>query len=92
MSNSKNTNNLEQEISKQIQQIDRRLDRSGWFYLVGVLVIFFLLVYLTVTVFRIPTSEEQSTEQASVESRIEDLESRIFELESSLELTSTQSQ
>ncbi|MGO4938455.1 hypothetical protein ACTQ45_00330 [Fundicoccus sp. Sow4_D5] len=92
MSNSKNTNNLEQEISKQIQQIDRRLDRSGWFYLVGVLVIFFLLVYLTVTVFRIPTSEEQSTEQASVESRIEDLESRIFELESSLELTSTESQ
>lgn len=91
MSTSKNTNNLEQEISKQIQQIDRRLDRSGWFYLVGVLVIFFLLVYLTVTVFRIPTSEEQSTEQASIESRIEDLESRIFELESSLELSNSDS-
>lgn len=92
MSNSKNTNNLEQEISKQIQQIDRRLDRSGWFYLVGVLVIFFLLVYLTVTVFRIPTSEEQSTEQASIESRMTELESRIFDLESSLDLTSTDSQ
>lgn len=92
MSNSKNTNNLEQEIAKQIQQIDRRLDRSGWFYLVGVLVIFFLLVYLTVTVFRIPTSEEQSTEQASIESRMTELESRIFDLESSLDLTSTDSQ
>lgn len=92
MSNSKNTNNLEQEISKQIQQIDRRLDRSGWFYLVGVLVIFFLLVYLTVTVFRIPTSEEQSTEQASIESRMTELESRIIDLESSLDLTSTDSQ
>lgn len=92
MSNSKNPYNLEQEISKQIQQIDRRLDRSGWFYLIGVLVIFFLLVYLTVTIFRIPTSEEQSNEQASVESRIENLESRIFELESSLELTNSDSQ
>lgn len=85
MSNSKNTNNLEQEIAKQIQQIDRRLDRSGWFYLVGVLVIFFLLVYLTVTIFSIPTSEEKSTEQAVTEERIQNLESRVLELESLLE-------
>ena len=85
MSNSKNTNNLEQEIAKQIQQIDRRLDRSGWFYLVGVLVIFFLLVYLTVTIFSIPTSEEESTEQAVTEERIQNLESRVLELESLLE-------
>lgn len=92
MSNTKNTNNLEQEISKQIQQIDRRLDRSGWFYLVGVLVVLFLLVYLTVTVFSIPTSEEQSTDQASIETRVENLEARILELESSLELTNTDAQ
>lgn len=85
MSNSKNTNNLEQEIAKQIQQIDRRLDRSGWFYLVGVLVIFFLLVYLTVTIFSIPTSEDKSTEQAVTEERIQNLESRVLELESLLE-------
>ena len=85
MSNSKNTNNLEQEIAKQIQQIDRRLDRSGWFYLVGVLVIFFLLVYFTVTIFSIPTSEEESTEQAVTEERIQNLESRVLELESLLE-------
>lgn len=85
MSNSKNTNNLEQEIAKQIQQIDRRLDRSGWFYLVGVLVIFFLLVYLTVTIFSIPTSEEKSTEQAVTEERIQNLESRVLKLESLLE-------
>ncbi|MRI82031.1 hypothetical protein GIY11_08445 [Aerococcaceae bacterium DSM 109653] len=85
MSNSKNTNNLEQEIAKQIQQIDRRLDRSGWFYLVGVLVIFFLLVYLTVTIFSIPTGEEASTEQAVTEERIQNLESRVLELESLLE-------
>lgn len=92
MSNSKNTNNLEQEITKQIRQIDRRLDRSGWFYLVGVLVIFFLLVYLTVTVFRIPTSEEQSSEQASFDLRMNELETRIFELESTLEKTLNESE
>ena len=92
MSNSKNTNNLEQEIAKQIRQIDRRLDRSGWIYIVGVLVIFFLLVYLTVTIFRIPTSEEQTSEQTSFDLRMNELETRVFELESTLEITINESE
>lgn len=82
--NNRNTGKLEEEFSKQIDQIDRRLDRSGWFYLVIVLAIFFLVVYFTINLFRIPTSEYQSSDISSFEKRIETLESRINELEDSV--------
>lgn len=79
--NNRNTGKLEEELSKQIDQIDRRLDRSGWLYLVVVLAIFFLLVYLTINLFRIPTAEYDSSDISSFEQRIESLESRVIELE-----------
>lgn len=87
MSNLKQPNNrpsskLEEELSKQIDQIDRKLDRSGWLYLVVVLAIFFLLVYLSINLFRIPTTEYESSDLSSFEERIESLESRVIELES----------
>ncbi|MBG9980843.1 hypothetical protein HZY91_07770 [Facklamia sp. DSM 111018] len=76
---------IEKEITKQLQEIDRHVDRTGWPLLIVGVSIFFLLVYLFITVFSIPTSEEYHGSQAAITERIDSLEQRIDELESEIE-------
>lgn len=82
LNDSDKNNSLEQEISKQIEILDRRFDRNGWFFLVILLIIFFMLVYLFMQVFQVPSNDEniswsEVTEQiSSLEERIEHLENQ----------------
>lgn len=86
--NNKNTNLLEQELAKRLEQFDKRFDRNGWFFLVIVIVIFFILLYLFMTVFSVPetdtytSSNEFRFQIESLESRVESLEEQLGQLES----------
>ncbi|MGX7109215.1 hypothetical protein [Facklamia miroungae] len=77
--------NFEEEINKHIEEIDRRVDRTGWPLLIIGVIIFFLLVYLSVKAFSIPTTKEYEGSQAAMNRKVEDLEKRITSLEALIE-------
>lgn len=58
------------------QVIDKKLDRSGWFYLMAVLLLLFIIIS---TVF--PFLRRASYRNASFEQRISQLEQRVEQLE-----------
>lgn len=76
---------IEEEIQKQLGEVDRRIDRGGWPSLLIIILALFAGLYL-ITYWLNPddndnvnvTYEERA---ASYESKLEDLESRIEELE-----------
>ncbi|WP_124058585.1 hypothetical protein [Vaginisenegalia massiliensis] len=77
--------NVDPEMAK---KIDRRLDRSGWFYLVVVIGLLFLVLYLMISLFRIPTNEsihQYSENQTRLEKRVEDLENQVKDYQQRLE-------
>lgn len=77
--------NFEEEITKKLQEIDHRVDRTGWPLLIAAVVFFFVLVYLSVKVFSIPTPEENTGLQHSLQEQILTLEERVSSLEERLE-------
>ncbi|MGF3226686.1 hypothetical protein [Facklamia sp. P12932] len=77
--------NFEEEITKHIEEIDRRVDRTGWPLLIIGIIIFFLLVYLSVKAFSIPTTKEYEGSQAAMNQKVEDLENRLSSLEALIE-------
>lgn len=83
--NNKNSNMLEQELAKRLEQFDKRFDRNGWFFLVIVIVIFFILLYLFMTVFSVPETDTY-TSSNETRTRIESLELRVESLEEQLDL------
>lgn len=76
---------IEEEIQKQLGEVDRRIDRGGWPSLLIIIVALFAGLYL-ITYWLNPddgdnvnvTYEERA---ASYESKLEELENRIEELE-----------
>lgn len=82
--------NIEQEISKQIEEFDKKVDRGGMLYLLIIVVVIFSLVFFLVDFFStnedVPLMTESQTELVEtlqqLESRIDQLEQRIVELES----------
>ncbi|MBG9984023.1 hypothetical protein HYO62_03865 [Aerococcaceae bacterium DSM 111022] len=74
---------IEEEIQKQLGEVDRRIDRGGWPSLLIIIVALFAGLYL-ITYWLSPDDEVNVTYEdraASYESRIEELESRIEVLE-----------
>ncbi len=75
------SNMIEEEISKQLKEFDKRVDRTGWPLLIVGVIALFLLVYLFSTVFSFPTNEEYTDSQQALTQRIADLEERVEYLE-----------
>lgn len=88
MSENKGSTSIEEEISKQIDNLDRRFDRNGWFFIVVLVIILFMLVYIFMQVYRGPDNQEftkdeiiqkfesMEDELASYDERIEALENQ----------------
>ncbi len=74
-------NVIEEEISKQLKEFDKQVDRTGWPLLIVGVIVLFLLVYLFTTVFSFPTNEEYIDSQHALTQRIEVLEERVEYLE-----------
>ena len=74
---------FEQEITKQIDQMDEKFDRSGWFYIIILISIVFislaLFMYMSNSVpdDQSGTLEEMNQQIQSLEERIQNLESQI---------------
>ncbi|UUX33842.1 hypothetical protein [Fundicoccus culcitae] len=84
MKKTKKTNtSIEQELSKQMDEIDRRFDRGGWFYMIIVILLLFIGIYVLITYFQIPSDEREDINEAhqSLVDRVDSLESRLIELE-----------
>lgn len=77
---------IEEEISKQIDNLDHRFDRNGWFFLVLLIIIFFMLVYLFMQVFRVPETDTY-TSSYEIQTQFESLEERVSSLENRLDTT-----
>ncbi len=74
---------IEEEIQKQLGEVDRRIDRGGWPSLLIIIVALFAGLYL-ITYWLSPEDDVNVTYEdraASYESKIEELESRIEVLE-----------
>lgn len=76
---------IEEELTRQMKEFDRHADRVGWPLLIAGLLIFFMLVYIFVSLFSIPTAEEYILSQEAVAENISELESRVEELESQIQ-------
>ena len=75
---------IEREITKQIQEFDRRVDRTGWPILIIGIIVLFLLIYLLTNLFSIPTNKQNGGSHHAVDERIERLENRVSSLEDQL--------
>lgn len=86
MSENKETSTIEEEISKQIDNLDHRFDRNGWFFIVVLVIILFMLVYIFMQL-RGPESKVEFTEEEifekfeSIDQELSFYEERIAELE-----------
>ncbi|MBR7926836.1 hypothetical protein KBI51_01425 [Aerococcaceae bacterium zg-ZUI334] len=74
---------MEKEISKQIDEIDKHLDRGGLLSLILVVVAIFVIGYWIIDFFRIRDDNPALSVQSQVElmERIDELEQRIETLE-----------
>ncbi|MBK0347234.1 hypothetical protein JDW15_01115 [Aerococcaceae bacterium zg-ZJ1578] len=74
---------MEKEISKQIDEIDKHLDRGGLLSLILVVVAIFVIGYWVIDFFRIRDDNPALSVQSQVElmERIDELEQRIETLE-----------
>lgn len=75
---------IEREIAKQIQDFDRRVDRTGWPILIIGIIVLFLLIYLITNLFSFPTNNQKGGPHQGIEQRIEKLEKRVQDLENQL--------
>ena len=78
---------IEQEIRKQMEEMDNRLDRSGWFYLLASLVVLFAILYFFMELNpnrhqgESQFSSEYVEEIHSLEDRLSVTEERLDQLE-----------
>ncbi|MBD3949296.1 hypothetical protein I4Q36_04150 [Tuanshanicoccus lijuaniae] len=77
---------MEKEFSKQMDEIDKHLDRGGFLSLILVVVAIFVIGYWVIDFFRIRDHSPALSVQSQVElmERIDQLEERIETLESEL--------
>lgn len=76
---------IEQELTKQIDEMDRRIDRGGMLSFVLVILAIFIAIYLFIDFFSITDDDSilHMQTQAELIERIDQLESRIQLLEGS---------
>lgn len=80
-------NQIEKEIYKQIDQFDERVERSGWFYIVLVTGILFIVIgsfmffSKTTPNYDTHTIDEMNQRIIHLEDRINELESKLSEKE-----------
>ena len=75
---------IEQEIRRQMEEMDKRLDRSGWLYLVLALVALFIFLYFFMVLN--PSSDEayDSSYQALVE-QVDQLDNQVESLQNQVD-------
>lgn len=76
------TDKIEQEFTKQIDQIDKRLDRGGMIYFIPILILLFIGAFWLIDTFSLRGNEKTILEdQTQLVQTIEDLENRVSQLE-----------
>lgn len=84
MQDNKNTNaKLDQAFSKQIDEIDKRLDRGGMISLMIIVICFLIIGYWMIEILSLNDDQTTLSDDATMElvERVEMLESRVAELE-----------
>ncbi|MGY3815097.1 hypothetical protein ACWOA6_06085 [Globicatella sulfidifaciens] len=84
MQDNKNTNaKLDQAFSKQIDEIDKRLDRGGMISLMIIVIGFLIIGYWMIEILSLNDEQTTFNDDATMElvERVEMLESRVAELE-----------
>lgn len=84
MQDNKNTNaKLDQAFSKQIDEIDKRLDRGGMISLMIIVIGFLIIGYWMIEILSLNDEQTTFNDDAKMElvERVEMLESRVAELE-----------
>ncbi|MHA3225638.1 hypothetical protein ACV7JQ_06805 [Globicatella sulfidifaciens] len=84
MQDNKNTNaKLDQAFSKQIDEIDKRLDRGGMISLMIIVIAFLIIGYWMIEILSLNEDRTTLSDDATMElvERVEILESRVAELE-----------
>lgn len=84
MQDNKNTNaKLDQAFSKQIDEIDKRLDRGGMISLMIIVIGFLIIGYWMIEILSLNDEQTTFIDDATMElvERVEMLESRVAELE-----------
>ncbi|WPC08722.1 hypothetical protein [Globicatella sp. PHS-GS-PNBC-21-1553] len=84
MQDNKNTNaKLDQAFSKQIDEIDKRLDRGGMISLMIIVIGFLIIGYWMIEILSLNDEQTTFNDEATMElvERVEMLESRVAELE-----------
>lgn len=84
MQDNKNTNaKLDQAFSKQIDEIDKRLDRGGMISLMIIVIGFLIIGYWMIEILSLNDEQTTFNDDATIElvERVEMLESRVAELE-----------
>ena len=84
MQDKKNTNaKLDEAFSKQIDEIDKRLDRGGMISLMIIVIAFLIIGYWMIEILSLNDDQTTLSDDATMElvERVEMLESRVAELE-----------
>lgn len=84
MQDNKNTNaKLDEAFSKQIDEIDKRLDRGGMISLMIIVIAFLIIGYWMIEILSLNDDQTTLSDDATMElvERVEMLESRVAELE-----------
>lgn len=76
------THDASQDLSR---KINRRLTRSGWVYMLGLVVFLFVAIYAFNQLFQLPM-KKKTAEIESLNSRLEEMESRLEQVEASLSI------
>ena len=76
------THDASQDLSR---KINRRLTRSGWVYMLGLVAFLFVAIYAFNQLFQLPM-KKRTAEIESLNSRIEEMESRLEQVEASLSI------
>ena len=83
---SKHSEELQQNVAEISKQIDRRLTRSGWAIMLGVVCVLFLIIYLFITFFQVPGAK-RANQVLNLEQRVEQLEQQVKSLEQQIKQT-----
>lgn len=81
-------NTIEEELRKHVEKLDKRFERNGWFFMLMLILILFIIVYLFMNVFRTPevnqyqTADDIMEEFSILEERVHSLELEVESLKS----------
>lgn len=88
MSKQEGRPSIDQEVKRQINDMDERFERSGWFYLVVVVIVLFLAISLFMYFNNEEpdnsgsTFDEINQKVTDLENKVESLETRLNQVES----------